>query len=137
MSCSFGSVDARPKTSNNYKNKKETKTLMKTITTITTKSITTKQTTKTTTTTSMPNVLRMSCGFGSEDASAPKTPKRDFQGLWARFENEIVTINITNGDSPSISIKTEDIDLIKSVNISRDGDKFNCRGCNGGYVSQR
>ena len=27
--------------------------------------------------------------------------------------------------------------LSKSVNISRDGDKFNCRGCNGGYVSQR
>ena len=136
MSCSFGSVDARAKTSNNYKNKKETKTLMKTITTIKTKSITTKQTTKTTTTTtSMPNVLRMSCGFGSEDASAPKTPKRDFQGLWARFE--IVTITISNGDSPSTSIKTEHKDLIKSVNISRDGDKFNCRGCNGGYVSQR
>ena len=54
MSCSFGSVDARAKTSNNYKNKKETKTLMNAITTITTK-----QTTKTTTTTSMPNVLRM------------------------------------------------------------------------------
>ena len=106
MSCSFGSVDARAKTSNNYKNKKETKTLMNAITTITTK-----QTTKTKiTTTSMPNVLRMSCGFGSEDASAPKTPKRDFQGLWARFENEIVTITITNGDSPSTSIKTEHID---------------------------
>ena len=130
MSCSFGSVDARAKTSNNYKNKMETKTLMNAITTITTK-----QTTKTTTTTSMPNVLRMSCGFGSEDASAPKTPKRDFQGLWARFE--IVTITISNGDSPSTSIKTEHKDLIKSVNISRDGDKFNCRGCNGGYVSQR